>query len=217
MVIKRFWQDPYQVDLSTQIVHVEGDLVTVAETIFFAFSGGQESDAGLIDNRRVVNAEKQGSQIHYTLESTAGLKPGAAVSMSIDWSRRYQLMRLHFAAEIILELIYQSHPGTEKTGAHIAEDKARIDFVWDGNISDQFADLKSQVDDIIKNDLPIQCDFSDNRQERRFWKIDGFAKVPCGGTHVHSTGEVGAVQLKRKNPGKGKERIEIYLEDLANH
>jgi len=33
------------------------------------------------------------------------LKPGDQVSMNIDWGRRYQLMRLHFAAEIVLELM----------------------------------------------------------------------------------------------------------------
>lgn len=39
----------------------------------------------------------------------------------------------------------------------------------------------------------------------------GFAEVPCGGTHVKSTAEVGFVTLKRVNVGGGKERIEIRL------
>ena len=37
--------------------------------------------------------------------------------------------------------------------------------------------------------------------------------VPCGGTHVRRTGEVGTIALKRRNPGKGKERIEIQVDD----
>ncbi|WP_421852133.1 hypothetical protein [Marinomonas sp.] len=41
--------------------------------------------------------------------------------------------------------------------------------------------------------------------------IDNFAQVPCGGTHVKSTRELGSIRLKRKNVGKGKERVEIYL------
>jgi Ser-tRNA(Ala) deacylase AlaX len=44
-----------------------------------------------------------------------------------------------------------------------------------------------------------------------FWKIEDFSKVPCGGTHLKRTSEVGALRLKRKNIGKGKERVEIYL------
>jgi alanyl-tRNA synthetase len=35
--------------------------------------------------------------------------------------------------------------------------------------------------------------------------------VPCGGTHIKKTGEIGAIALKRNNIGKGKERIEILL------
>ena len=35
--------------------------------------------------------------------------------------------------------------------------------------------------------------------------------MPCGGTHVKSTDEVGLVTLKRVNIGGSKERIEIRL------
>ncbi|HLT78007.1 MAG TPA: hypothetical protein VKZ87_11510 [Ferrovibrio sp.] len=38
-----------------------------------------------------------------------------------------------------------------------------------------------------------------------------FAAVPCGGTHLRRTGEIGAIRLKRVNIGKGKERVEIAL------
>lgn len=38
-------------------------------------------------------------------------------------------------------------------------------------------------------------------------------RVPCGGTHVKSTKEVGFVALKRSRSGKGIERIEIKLVD----
>ena len=54
-------------------------------------------------------------------------------------------------------------------------------------------------------------DFSDIENERRYWEIKGFSKVPCGGTHVKSTAEVGYITLKRVNIGGGKERIEIKL------
>ncbi|NBT86232.1 MAG: hypothetical protein EBT45_07035 [Alphaproteobacteria bacterium] len=64
---------------------------------------------------------------------------------------------------------------------------------------------------IIKKDAPIKTGFSDIESQKRFWEIDGFSKIPCGGTHVKSTAEVGYVTLKRKNIGKSKERIEIHL------
>lgn len=54
--------------------------------------------------------------------------------MVIDWARRYKLMRLHFAAELILEIVTKKY-GFEKVGAHIGENKSRIDFIADKNIS----------------------------------------------------------------------------------
>ncbi|HOG04600.1 MAG TPA: alanyl-tRNA editing protein, partial [Accumulibacter sp.] len=39
-----------------------------------------------------------------------------------------------------------------------------------------------------------------------------FARVPCGGTHVRRTGEIGSIRLKRNNIGRGKERVEILLD-----
>ncbi|WP_272521033.1 alanine-tRNA synthetase second additional domain-containing protein [Providencia sp. PROV202] len=43
--------------------------------------------------------------------------------------------------------------------------------------------------------------------------MEGFSKVPCGGTHVRSTAEISTIRLKKVNIGKGKERVEIYLND----
>jgi len=213
MVSRIFWQNPYQTELNTRVASVDGDNVSVAETIFFAFSGGQESDQGTIGGHRVIAAQKRGSEIIYTLEAGHGLEVGSPVAICIDWPRRYKLMRLHFAAELVLELVYQKLDSVTKAGAQIAEDKARIDFEWPENISGLLTELEADVQDIIETDKPIICGFSDEANGRRYWKIDGFSEVPCGGTHVRTTGEIGTVSLKRKNPGKGKERIEIFIRD----
>jgi Ser-tRNA(Ala) deacylase AlaX len=211
MTRKLFWAEPYRTTLDTNITGVYGDEVTVAETIFYAFSGGQESDAGTIGGRRVLEARKDGRDIRYTLESGHGLNVGDPVSMAIDWTRRYRLMRLHFAAELVLELVYQNLGRIEKIGAHIAEDKSRIDFAWGENISTGFPLIQEKAAALIAANHPILSAFSDESNERRYWEIAGFARVACGGTHLRSTGEVGAMTLKRKNVGKGKERIEITL------
>ena len=141
-----------------------------------------------------------------------GLSPSDHVVMKIDWDRRYRLMRLHFAAELVLEIVTQQFK-FEKVGAHIAESKARIDFITDTNISGIFDIILEKYNAIINADLLIETGFTDVATQRRFWKIDGFAQVPCGGTHVKSTGEVGFVTLKRTHPGKSIERIEIRLVD----
>ena len=213
MTEKIFWQDPYQTQLDTRITSVNGNTLTVAETIFYAFAGGQESDAGTINDIPVVEARKDGLEIFYTLPDDHGLNHGDPISIQIDWERRYKLMRLHFAVEIILELVYQTFEHIEKIGAHISEDKSRVDFAWDESFSPLLPDLLQKATALINADHPIISAFSDVAQERRYWEIEGFAKVSCGGTHLKSTGEIGAIRLRRKNVGKGKERIEVYLED----
>jgi Ser-tRNA(Ala) deacylase AlaX len=211
MTKKIFWENPYLTQLDTLIASVKDTDITVEQTILFAFSGGQESDYGTIGNSRVLQARTEGREIVYTLENGHGLNPGDQVSMKIDWARRYKLMRLHFAAEIVLELVYQKLGSIKKIGAHIAQDKARIDFEWDGNISKVLPHIQKEALRIIEANHDIISAFSDEEKEKRYWEIKEFAKVPCGGTHLKKTGEVGEIELKRKNPGKGKERIEIYV------
>jgi Ser-tRNA(Ala) deacylase AlaX len=93
----------------------------------------------------------------------------------------------------------------------ISEEKARIDFLWVGRISDVFPTPLERAGEIIQADLPIKSEFSDREKEQRYWEIEGFAKVSCGGTHTRRTGEIGQITLRRNNIGKGKERIEIML------
>jgi Ser-tRNA(Ala) deacylase AlaX len=211
MTTKLFWQDPYRTSLATRIAAVEGDVVTLEDTIFYAFSGGQESDAGTIGGRPVLEARKDGRDIRYLMEPGHGLKAGDAVTVLIDGARRLKLMRLHLAAEIILELAYQNLPGIQKIGAHIAADKARIDFEWPENISKLFPVMHEKAGALIAADHEIVSAFSDEANQRRYWEITGFARVPCGGTHLKRTGEIGPITLKRVNIGKGKERIEIRV------
>lgn len=215
MVDKIFWQDPYRTQHQTSIATVAGNQVTLQSTIFFAFSGGQESDQGCIGGSPVRYAEKKGLEIIYTLTEDHGLVPGQVVAVTIDWSRRYQLMRLHFAAELVLELFYQKLPGVKKLGAHIAEDKARIDFAWPVSITPLLPDITTAANAVIASDLEISSAFEDEANERRYWKIEGFARVPCGGIHVKRTGEIGTLRLKRNNIGRGKERVEIFLTTVA--
>lgn len=211
MTKKIFWNDPYQTSLLTQVSEIDGNDICLASSIFFAFSGGQESDTGSIAGQAVLAARKQGQELVYTLADTHGLQLGQDVEVCIDWERRYRLMRLHFAAELVLELFYKSLPGVGKVGAHIAQDKARIDFAWSESIAPLLPAYTKQAQAIIAANLDIRCAFEDESTEKRYWEIAGFSRVPCGGTHVKRTGELGQIRLKRNNIGRGKERVEIYL------
>lgn len=207
---KVFWEDPYKTTLETRVARVEGTTVLFEDTIAYSFAGGQESDKAEVNGIPILGSRREGTDIFYTLPESHGLSEGDQVTMKIDWRRRHRLMRLHFAAELILELVTQKY-GYEKVGAHISEDKSRIDFKADENISSKFDEILESYNRIIEADHIIYTDYSDKENQRRFWKIDGFAEVPCGGTHVRSTKEVGFVTLKRQRPGKSIERIEIRL------
>lgn len=210
-VRKVFWENPYLTELSTIVTSVDQDEVTLRETIAYAFSGGQQSDDGTINGYRIQQARKQGQEIIYTLESGHGLSAGNTVLLQIDWEKRYRIMKLHFAAEIILELVNQNFGNPEKIGANITSEKARIDFIWEGNIAEMFPVLETKAKQLIEANLPIESAFSNEAEQIRYWKIEGFGQVPCGGTHIRRTGEIGALRLKRDRQGKNKERIEIYL------
>lgn len=210
-VDKIFWEHPYLTELTAKVTSIDGGRITVDRTIAYAFSGGQESDSGFINQYPILQVEKIEKQIVYLLVENHVLHVNDDVLIKIDWERRYRLMRLHFAAEIILELVYQNYNRPEKIGAHISADKARLDFIWAGNISRTFDFLEKQIKCLVDNDQLITSEFSNRESEIRYWQIENFAQVSCGGTHIKHTGEIGPVLLKRNNIGKGKERIEITL------
>jgi Ser-tRNA(Ala) deacylase AlaX len=207
---KVFWENPYQHTLTTHIISIDGNVILFDATIAYSFAGGQESDTAWVNGMPILGSKMEGNLIYYTLPESHNLQVGDTVTMTIDWPRRLRLMRLHFAAELILEIVTQKYH-FEKVGAHIAEHKARIDFKTDTNISTLFPEILQQYNAIIDHNYPIEKGYSDIATQRRYWKIDGFAQVPCGGTHVNSTAEVGYVTLKRDRPGKSIERIEIRL------
>ncbi len=213
MAVKKvFWENPYLTEIEAKVTSANDNVITLDKTVVFAFSGGQQSDSGTIAGFQIIEAKKEGKEIFYTIEQNHNLNADQKVLVVIDWEKRYRLMKLHFAAELILELVYRNYNHPEKIGANITVDKARVDFFWKGNISEIFPELMNKVNNLVDSDLDIISDFSDEENEKRYWKIEGFAQVPCGGTHLRKTGEIGSIALKRNNLGGGKERIEIYLQ-----
>ena len=210
-VAKLFWADPYLTETEAKITTVDRDKITLDKTVAYAVSGGQDSDSGTIGEYEILAAEKQGNEIAYIITSEHKLSIGDNVIVKIDWEKRYRLMKLHFAAELVLELVCQNYDKPNKIGANITKDKARVDFEWQGNISDTFPLLQKKLIELVQGNFEITSDYIDEANQKRFWEIKGFAKVLCGGTHLKHTGEIGELCLKRKNIGGGKERIEITL------
>jgi Ser-tRNA(Ala) deacylase AlaX len=76
------------------------------------------------------------------------------------------------------------------------EAKARIDFECEFNIASIFDEILNEYNAIIESDKLIENGFANIEKQRGLWKIDGFAKLPCGGTNVKSTSAVGFIQIK---------------------
>src|SRR5271168_3835656 len=102
---KVFWENPYQTTLKTTVAAVDGNTILFADTIAYSFAGAQESDKAWVNNIPILDSQMDGPLIYYTVADNHNLHPGDAVTMTIDWPRRHRLMRLHFAAELILEIV----------------------------------------------------------------------------------------------------------------
>jgi Ser-tRNA(Ala) deacylase AlaX len=228
---KRFWLDPYLCKLDTTVTSVNGNEIVIDETIAYSESGGQESDKATINGIAVLSSRMDKSKpflIYYTLPEGHRLSVGDKVTMEIDWPRRNRLMRLHFTCELILVLMNRLFNKTldgvelrpeeidtviKKRGAHMSETGARVDFECAANISEYFPAILTEYKKIIDADIPIEKGFLNEAEEVRFWRLPNIAMIPCGGTHVHSTGEIGDIALKRDRANKGVERIRISLKD----
>lgn len=137
---------------------------------------------------------------------------------------KFEVLELNLILILMNRLFNETSEGVElkpeeidtiikKKGAHIAETGARIDFECDVNISVYFPKLLEEYNKIITADIPIEKGFLDENHQIRYWRLPNIAMVPCGGTHVRSTGEVGPIELKRDRANKGVERIRILLKN----
>ncbi|MBS3169967.1 alanyl-tRNA editing protein [Candidatus Woesearchaeota archaeon] len=218
MTTKLFWDDPYQTECTATVTEINGKKIKLDQTIFFAFSGGQASDEGTIGGMTVIEAIKQGDKeniidIEYTLQTEPRFKVAAVVTIKIDPERRRKLRNLHSAAHLLYYLSPDFIGKVKIIGSNIAPEKARMDFLYEKPLNDLIPPLEAKMNAFIHQNHLIIMKNDDPKSDLRWWTC-GEWKMPCGGTHVRSSGEIGPVRLKRVNIGKGKERIEIYLQQV---
>jgi Ser-tRNA(Ala) deacylase AlaX len=211
MATKRlFWEDSYLDNCEATVIKVDDNEVILDQTIFYAFSGGQASDYGTINEIPVKEARKAGDDILYKLESPPGLKEGDKVNIKIDLENRLKLMKLHSASHLVYFLMEKKTGLKKIIGSNVTVDKGRLDYEYPEPISSLLPDVESMANELFNQDNDIKIYPDPKDPNKRWWECKGW-KVPCGGTHVKNTNEIGNIRLKRKNIGSGKERIEIYL------
>ena len=193
-----------------KVAAIEGNKVWLDKTVFFAFSGGQASDKGTINGINVLEAVKQDDEIYYVLEKEPDFKVGDNVKVEIDWNYRHKIMRLHSAAHIVYYFFIEKAGEQKVIGSNISIDKARLDFAYNESISLLLPEIQEKTMEVINKGIYIKTFEDEKDLSKRLWQC-GKWLMPCGGTHVKNTKEIGQIKLKRNNIGAGKERIEVSL------
>jgi misacylated tRNA(Ala) deacylase len=232
MTEELFRDDAYARSCEAQIAAVVDGGVCLDRTVFYCTGGGQPGDRGrllLTDGAsvEVIDTVKDGEHIVHRLTERAGAPPaGTRVIVEIEWPRRYRLMRMHSAMHLLCAAIARP-----VTGGQVGEQKSRLDFDLQGEAVDK-DQIARTIERWIAEDRPIAHRWIDAAElaarpelvrtmsvrpptgagRVRLVEIEGVDLQACGGTHVRSTGEIGAVTVgKVENKGRQNRRISLTL------
>ncbi len=227
-----FRDDPYIKACTATVVAARDNVVELDRTIFYPLGGGQPGDTGTMSGLRVVDTRKgmdDASVLHCLEPGTPLPAVGSTVELEIDWARRYAHMRYHTVLHLLGAFVKAPY-----TGCRIGEDKSHLDFdtemeklqkeaieaglnalVSAGHATRAqwvpYEQLESNPD-LVKT-LSVMPPRGDGNV--RLVAIEGLDLQPCGGTHVASTSEIGAVTVSRiRNEGKRNKRVTLVLEGL---
>lgn len=234
-----FRDDAYRTEAEGRVIGLHGAMLVLDQTLFYASSGGQPSDAGTItrqdgasfpiDELKYLDAAK--TIVGHALpegEDPAGWQ-GAAVTMHLDFVRRLKLMRMHSA----LHLLSVALPYAV-TGGSVGIDDGRLDF----DIPDAGLDrdeIAARVNAMIDRHAGItdrwitDAELDANPGLVKTMKVQpprGAGRVrlveiaepgldpidlqPCGGTHVRNTREIGPIAVTNiEKKGKQNRRVRI--------
>ena len=234
-----FLRDAYLRDCDAVVVDVRTDEnartgVVLDRTVFYYTGGGQPHDTGTIDGASVVEVRKNGDEVvHWLADGSPAPATGSTVRCSIDWERRHRLMRTHTAMHVLCGVIWNEWK-VPVTGGNMEPLSARMDFEFDP-LPEGFAGRVEQlVAEAIAADHPIEVSFlprgtavmdedlirtkvsliPESVSEIRVVDIVGLDKQADGGTHVHSTREVGSLRVtKLESKGKGNKRVRVEIGD----
>lgn len=233
MTPRLYLEDPYRRAFDAVVERRADGWCTLSRTLFFPGGGGQPADRGelVVDGAAVpVTAvrEDEAGLVWHQLDPAPA--PGAAVQGAIDWPYRHALMRHHGLMHVVNTVVLGALGGVI-TGVQIGPDRSRIDFRLAGFSREQIPELEERVNAVIARALPVQATVITEAEFRarpelvrtlnvappvvdgkvRVVEIAGFDAQACGGTHVHSTAELGRARVV-KFDNKGKDNKRFYWE-----
>ena len=240
MTEKLFLENTYDTEFSAKVTNVDERCITLDKTLFYATSGGQPGDCGVLktssnDNLEIETTHKaeNGEDVLHILKNGAACpNVGDIVVGRIDWDVRHKHMRMHSC----LHLLCASVVG-DVTGGSIGAEKSRLDFDIPGDAVDK-VELTEKLNKLIEEDHPIKTywiteeELAEQPHLVRTMSVkppSAAGKVrlvqigtddniidlqPCGGTHVKSTGEIGKILVRKiENKGRQNRRINIVFDE----
>ena len=221
----------------------EKGTVFVDQTPFYATSGGQEADHGVIscgDGEFVVEdvVKLLGGKIGHIGHMTKGMmKTGDIVTLKVDAQRRALSARNHSATHLLqkaLRTVLGTH--VEQAGSSVNDERLRFDFShFSAMTPEELQKVEDMVNDSISGSLPVivknmpieearktgaQALFGEKYGDIvRVVNMGDYSIEFCGGTHVTNTGEIGAFKiLSESGVAAGVRRIEaLTSKGLMNY
>jgi alanyl-tRNA synthetase len=211
--------------------------VILDETSFYAESGGQDSDSGLIVADgvvlEVVDVQKpvKGLVSHSVVVKQGAIAVGdkVATEVSADW--RLGAAQAHSATHVVHAALRQVlGPQALQSGSYNKPGYMRLDFSWSEALSQA---TKTEIEEVtnlaIRSDLAVSAQFMSVQEAKDFGAVALFGETYdesvrvvqiggpwsrelCGGTHVSRSSQVGLVSLVGEaSVGSGSRRLEAYV------
>lgn len=224
-------------DADITSVQAESRAVILDKTAFYPGGGGQPCDFGslLVNDISypVDKVKKQGDDVLHFLGGDAPLPAAKSASHgTLDWVRRYKLMRTHTALHVLCGTIFRDY-GAQVTGGNMEPLKGHLDFEFETMRGELVREIEEAINreasaarDVRVNILPREEAFQipdlirtkinllpEGIQQVRTVEIVGLDLQADGGTHVTNTSEVGKIRVANyKSKGAINKRIYIEIE-----
>ncbi len=237
MTEKLYLTDSYLRECAAKVVKAEKidgkNFVVLDRTVFYPQGGGQPSDTGKIINSKgeafnVVFSRQFGDDVSHEVYRE-GLAAGEEVKCSLDYEKRYKLMRMHTSAHLMAAIVNREY-GALITGNQLGEQQTRMDFDAPQFTKEKIPEVEAKANEVIARDLPVSISLEGREKAMqrpelfrlkdvlpkdlkvfRILAIGDFDVQADGGTHVKNTSEIGRVKIvDMKN--KGAENRRIYWE-----
>ena len=229
--MKLYLSDTYLFESSAKLVSSgqdeKGSYVIFDKTIFYPQGGGQPCDIGMINDLKVTSVKEVEDEIrHYITGDSCAIPAGSDVSLAIDKGRRILNARYHTTSHFLANIVQRLYPDLIATKGHAFPGEAYVEFQGSGQVVADVlrAEMQGEIDTAY--DLSI-FDSTLEEFEQKFYKlpyeipggkafrvmrIGDFPPIPCGGTHLKNTNEIGKFIIRKIKPGDNSTKIQFSLE-----